>query len=161
MPQNATAPGEQVPSTPSKLLNSEQKVIQPPGSSRGICPRWYFQSDSDFQQTQEATGSAAGRHLRCRQRAAATVQICHPPSSSPQTCKRNLPVQIPALQSQSKAGPVCCADGSASRAFGRSILHLTTCSFPRSLLIFSIAARSGFPKQLRKRGNTKRIQRGR
>lgn len=64
------------------------------------------------------TGSSAGRHLQSRERAAGAAQfVTHLPSSSrPQNHARNLPVQIPALQSQPDAGEHRCADGSARSA---------------------------------------------
>lgn len=94
---------------------------------------------------------------RCREQAATTTQPQRPPSSlrpHPKTAREAPPVQVPASRAQWKAGAVCCADGSASRALGDSILPAKTCSFPRSLFIFSSAAGSGFPKGLRKKGET-------
>lgn len=152
MPQNATTPGEQVPSTPSKLLSREEKVIQPPGNSHGMCPRWYFQPDSDFQQTQEVTGSAAGSGLQPPRRF-----VTHLPPlpktaketslSRSQRCNRRQKLDQFAVQMGTLAGHSARASCISQRALS-----------PRSLFIFSIAARSGFPKQLRERGNTKRMQ---
>lgn len=87
-----------------------------------------------------------------RQQAAAAAQICHPPSSPPQSCKRNLPVQSQPCDRSQKLDRFAGQMGALAGRWAPASCTSHRALSPVVRSVFSLAARSGFPKPLRKRG---------